>query len=114
LDAFTALDPVAVPADDIKYVKPYIFTILILFTNIIMFTLATAYTTPYPSNRLNKATNFKTMFDTVLLPYNQMYNGCSSNFCYTTSKGTFIYKPHTDVGMVGRSAAGYLAQRKRM
>jgi hypothetical protein len=30
------------------------------------------------------------------------------------SKGTFIYKPHNDVGMVGRSSAGYLAQRKRM
>jgi hypothetical protein len=54
------------------------------------------------------------MFDTNILPYNKMYNGCSSNFCYTTSKGTFIYKPHADVGMVGRSAAGYLAQRKRM
>jgi len=70
--------------------------------------------TPYPSNRLHKATNFKTLFDTTLLPYNKMYDGCSSNFCYTTSKGTFIYKPHTDVGMVGRSSAGYLAQRKRM
>jgi hypothetical protein len=54
------------------------------------------------------------MFDTTLLPYNKMYNGCSSNLCYTISKGTFIYKPHTDVGQVGRSAAGYLAQRKRM
>jgi hypothetical protein len=76
--------------------------------------LAFSYPTPYPSNRLNKATNFKTMFDTTLLPDNALYNGCSSNFCYTTSKGTFIYKPHADVGMVGRSAAGYLAQRKRM
>ncbi len=74
--------------------------------------LATIYTTPYPSNRLNKATNFKTMFDTTLLPYNKMYNG--TKLCYNVSKGTFIYKPHTDVGMVGRSSAGYLAQRKRM
>jgi len=74
--------------------------------------LATSYTTPYPSNRLNKATNFKTMFDTTLLPYNKMYDG--TKLCYTVSKGTFIYKPHTDVGRVGRSAAGYLAQRKRM
>ena len=75
----------------------------------------TSYTsniTSYPSNRLNKATNFKTMFDTTLLPYNKMYNG--TKLCYNVSKGTFIYKPHTDVGMVGRSAAGYLAQRKRM
>ena len=35
--------------------------------------LAFSYPTPYPSNRLNKATNFKTMFDTTLLPYNQIY-----------------------------------------
>ena len=74
--------------------------------------LATTYTTPYPSNRLNKATNFKTMFDTTLLPYNERYNGMK--LCYTSSKGTFIYKPHNDIGMVGRSSAGYLAQRKRM
>ena len=52
------------------------------------------------------------MFDTTLLPYNKMYNG--EKLCYTMSKGTFIYKPHNDVGMVGRSSAGYLAQRKRM
>jgi len=74
---------------------------------------ALTYTTPYPSNSLNKSTNFKTLYDTTLLPYNKMYNGCSSNFCYTTSKN-YIYKPHGDVGMVGRSSAGYLAQRKRM
>lgn len=73
---------------------------------------ATSYTIPYPSNRLNKATNFKTMFDTTLLPYNKMYDG--TKLCYNVSKGNFIYKPHTDVGMVGRSSAGYLAQRKRM
>ena len=68
----------------------------------------------YPSSSLGRATHFITMFDTTLLPYNKMYNGCSGNFCYTTSKGMSIYKPHADVGMVGRSAAGYLAQRKRM
>jgi hypothetical protein len=78
-----------------------------------MFSLAaTVYTTPYPSNRLNKSTNFKTMFDTTNLPYNKMYDGTKT--CYNVSKGTFIYKPHTDVGNVGRSAAGYLGQRKRM
>ena len=66
---------------------------------------STTYTTPYPSNRLHKATNFKTMFDTTLLEYNKIYNGCSSALCYTTSKGTYIYKPHTDVGMEGRRPA---------
>lgn len=75
---------------------------------------ATSNVKCYPSGGLHKATNFKTMFDTTLLPYNKMYDNCTGNSCYTKSKGTFIYKPHTDVGMVGRSAAGYLAQRKRM
>ena len=74
-----------------------------------MFPLSTVF---YPSNRLNKSTNFKTMFDTTLLPYNKMYDG--TKLCYNVSKGTFIYKPHSDTGMVGRSSAGYLAQRKRL
>lgn len=67
----------------------------------------------YPSGRLNKSTNYITMFDTTALPYNKMYNGCSNTLCYTHSKN-YIYKPHTAYGMVGRSAAGYLAQRKRL
>jgi len=79
-----------------------------------MFTNFTFTTSAYPSNRLNRSGYFKTMFDTTLLPYNMQYNGCSSNLCYTTSKGTFIYKPHTDVGNVGRTSAGYLGQRKRL
>jgi hypothetical protein len=77
-----------------------------------MFTISTVYTTLYTSNRLNKTTNYKTLFDTTLLPYNKMYD--DTKLCYNISKGTFIYKPHTDVEMVGRSDAGYLAQRKRM
>ena len=74
---------------------------------------ATSNVTSYPSGRLNKATNFITMFDTVLLPYNKQYNNCSNTLCYTYSKN-FIYKPHTAYGMVGRSSAGYLAQRRRL
>ncbi len=70
--------------------------------------------TPYPSNRLNRANYFSSMFDTTLLPYNKMYNNCNNTLCYTYSKGTFIYKPHTAYGRVGTSAAGYLAQRKRL
>lgn len=68
----------------------------------------------YPSGSLNKATNYITMFDTTLLPYNKQYNNCNNTLCYTQSKGTFIYKPHNDVGMVGRTSAGYLAQRRRI
>jgi hypothetical protein len=74
---------------------------------------STSNVTSYPSNRLNKATNFKTMNDTILLPYNKMYNNCSNTLCYTYSKN-FIYKPHSAYGMVGRSSAGYLAQRRRL
>lgn len=75
---------------------------------------ALVYTTPYSSNLLHKSSNFKTLFDTTNLPYNKTYNGCSNTLCYTWSKGTSIYKPHADVGMVGRTSAGYLSQRKRM
>jgi hypothetical protein len=74
---------------------------------------ATSNVTAYPSNRLNKATNFITMFDTVVLPYNKQYDNCKNSLCYTYSKN-FIYKPHTAYGMVGRTSAGYLAQRRRL
>jgi hypothetical protein len=74
---------------------------------------ATSNITSYPSNRLNKATNFKTMFDVVELPYNKIYNNCAGPLCYTYSKN-YIYKPHSDVGLVGTSAAGYLGRRKRI
>jgi hypothetical protein len=74
---------------------------------------ATANVKSYPSNSLHKSTNFKTMNDTVNLPYNQIYNNCSNTLCYTYSKN-FIYKPHSAYGMVGRSSAGYLAQRRRL
>ena len=66
----------------------------------------------YPS--LHKSNNFKTLGDTSILPYNKMYNNCKNTLCYTQSKGTFIYKPHNDYGMVGRTSAGYLAQRRRL
>jgi hypothetical protein len=74
---------------------------------------ATSNVVAYPSNRLNKATNFITMGDTTLLPYNKMYNNCNNTLCYTYSKN-FIYKPHTDKGLIGRTSAGYLAQRFRI
>lgn len=70
--------------------------------------------TTYPQNQLHRSSNYITMFDTVLIPYNKQYNGCSNTLCYTSSKGTFIYKPHTAYGMVGTSAASYLARRKKL
>ena len=67
----------------------------------------------YPSNSNHRSGYFKTMFDTTLLPYNQQYNNCNNTLCYTYSKN-YIYKPHSAYGMVGRTAAGYLGQRKRL
>ena len=75
--------------------------------------LATSNVTSYPSNNLNKATNFSTLFDTTILPYNKQYNNCSNTLCYTYSKN-FIYKPHSAYGMVGTSAAAYLGRRRRL
>ena len=68
----------------------------------------------YSQNILHRSSNYITMFDTTLLPYNKKYNGCSNTLCYTSSKGTFIYKPHNAYGMVGTSAAAYLGRRKRL
>ena len=72
-----------------------------------------SFTHSYPTSRLHKATNFITMFDTTLLPYNKQYDNCNNTLCYTYSKN-FIYKPHTDIGLIGRTSAGYLAQRRRI
>lgn len=70
--------------------------------------------TPYPQNTLNRGLNYISMFDTIILPYNKQYNNCTNTLCYTHSKGTFIYKPHTAYGMVGTTAAGYLGRRHRL
>jgi hypothetical protein len=71
-------------------------------------------TTIYPQGQLHRAGYFKTMFDTTILPYNKQYNNCNNTLCYTQSKGTFIYKPHSNYGQVGTTSAGYLAKRKRI
>jgi hypothetical protein len=70
--------------------------------------------TIYPQNQLRRSGYFITMFDTTLLPYNKQYDNCNNTLCYTQSKGTFIYKPHSNYGQVGTSSAGYLARRKRI
>ena len=67
----------------------------------------------YPSGKNHRSTFYKSLFDTTLLPYGKQYNNCNNNLCYTYSKN-YIYKPHSDYGMVGTSAAGYLARRKRL
>lgn len=75
---------------------------------------ATSNVTAYPQNQLHRGLNYISMYDTAILPYNIKYNNCKNTLCYTHSKGTFIYKPHSAYGMVGTSAAGYLGRRRRL
>ena len=88
--------------------------IIMSLTNIFHFTSTTSNVTAYPQNLLNRSGYYRTLFDTTLLPYNKQHNNCSNTLCYTASKGTFIYQPHTAYGMVGTSAAAYLARRRRL
>ena len=77
-------------------------------------TSTTSNITIYPQNSLHRSSYYRTMFDTTVLPYNKQFNGCSNTLCYTSSKGTNIYKPHTAYGAVGTTAAAYLARRRRL
>jgi hypothetical protein len=85
-----------------------------MFNKSILENSSNSNVTSYPQNSLNRASNYITLFDTTLLPYNKQYNNCSNTLCYTQSKGTFIYKPHTAYGMVGTSSATYLGRRNRL
>ena len=89
-------------------------SVINIFNGSILENSSNTNVTAYPQNQLHRSSNYITMFDTVLLQYNKKYNGCSNTLCYTSSKGTFIYKPHTAYGMVGTSAAAYLGRRKRL
>jgi hypothetical protein len=72
------------------------------------------YSNPsYPSGKNHRSTFYKSLFDTTLLPYGKQYDNCTNTLCYTYSKN-YIYKPHSDYGMVGRTSAGYLGQRNRL
>jgi hypothetical protein len=66
------------------------------------------------SGSSGRSSHYKTLFDTTVLPYNKTFNNCSNTLCYTASKGTFIYKPHTATGMVGTTAAARRARRTRV
>jgi hypothetical protein len=86
----------------------------IFSTSSILDNPANRATIAYSPNLLHRSINYITIYDNVFLPYNQQYDNCSNTLCYTHSKGTFIYKPHSAYGMVGTSAAGYLGRRRRL
>jgi len=91
-----------------------IMSVINTFNGSILQNLSNSNVTAYSQNLLHRSSNYITLFDTAVLPYNKQYNGCSNTLCYTSSKGTFIYKPHTAYGMVGTSAAAYLGRRNRL
>jgi hypothetical protein len=84
------------------------------FTYNILSNSSNSNITSYSQNTLHRSSNYISMFNTTLLPYNKIYNNCKNTLCYTQSKGTFIYKPHSAYGMVGTSSAAYLARRKKL
>lgn len=90
---------------------PYLFQTL---NGSILENTSNSNVTAYPQNLLHRSGNYISLFDTTLLPYNKQYNNCTNTLCYTQSKGTFIYKPHSDYGMVGTTAAAYLFRRRRL
>lgn len=89
-------------------------SVINMFNGSILQNSSNSNVTAYPQTQLHRSSNYITLFDTTLLPYNKQYNNCSNTLCYTQSKGTFIYKPHTAYGMVGTSAAAYLGRRNRL
>ena len=62
----------------------------------------------YPSSILSRSNYYKSLFDT-----RSLIHAAPTNLCYTYSKN-YIYKPHTAYGIVGTTAAGYLASRRRL
>ena len=70
--------------------------------------------TAYSQNKLSRSTYWKSLSDTTVLPYNKQYDNCKNGLCYTQSKGTYIYQPHTGYGAVGTTASAYLARRRRL
>ena len=62
----------------------------------------------YSTSMLSRSNYYKSMFDT-----NSLIRAAPTNMCYTYSKN-YIYKPHTAYGIVGTTAAGYLASRRRL
>jgi len=57
---------------------------------------------------------YKTLYDTNQVMGQRKYNNCTNTLCFTYSKGTYIYKPHSVKGLIGRTASGYLHQRNRI
>ena len=91
---------------------------IFIFTNNISLMLlvnnSNSNITAYPQSNLHRGGYFLSIFDTTILPYNKKFNNCRNALCYTQSKGTFIYKPHTAYGMVGTTGAAYIGRRRRL
>lgn len=62
----------------------------------------------YSTSILSRSNYYKSMFNT-----SSLIHAAPTNLCYTYSKN-YIYKPHTAYGIVGTTAAGYLASRRRL
>jgi hypothetical protein len=64
----------------------------------------------YSQNQSHRSIRYMSLFSSASLPYNPR----SNTLCYTHSKSNFIYKPHSEKGMVGTTSAGSLSRRRRI
>jgi len=64
-----------------------------------------------PTQRANYMSTYNNNYPPSF--YSRHFNNCNNTLCYTYNNKT-IYKPHTGYGMVGTTAAAYLASRKRL
>ena len=62
----------------------------------------------YSPSILSRSNYYKSLFDT-----RSLVHAAPTNLCYTYSKN-YIYNPHTAYGIIGTTAAGYLASRRRL
>ncbi len=64
------------------------------------------------SNKVATRSSF--MKTNIPLVYGKSYNNCSNTLCYTYSKGTTVYAPHSAKGMVGTPSSSARARRTQV
>jgi hypothetical protein len=68
---------------------------------------------PVRATPVNRANHLSTLSGGFYIPINGPVNNCNNTLCFTANHD-YIYKPHSNYGRVGTTAASYLASRRRL
>ena len=79
------------------------------FNNIDYNNSSTPLSIPAPISRANA---YSSMFYTIP-PNGPIRTNCTNTLCFTANHN-YIYHPHSAYGLVGTTAASYLARRRRL